>query len=223
MTPRGSASAAPPIRIVIADDHPIVRGGLRNIVEAESDLVIVGEASTADELRRTALEVCDVLVLDLSMPGAIGLGLLKEIRTRFPSMPILVLSISPEEQFAIRALRAGASGYVTKRSAPAMLVDAVRRVFAGGVYVSVAVSRQLAAQALRPAVRAGSKHSRLSDRELEILQLLVSGLSSTKIAAHLHISVKTVSTHRARLLAKLGLDSNAALVRFAIRERLAEA
>ncbi len=223
MTPRSAPAHARVIRIVIADDHPIVRRGLRNIVESESDFMVVGEASTADEIDNTLLDGCDVLVLDLSMPGAVGLSVLKDVRLRSPALPILILSMTPEEQFALRALRAGASGYITKRSAPDMLVDAIRRVIGGGVYVSVAVSRMLAAEALRPAARTRSMHSRLSDRELEILQLFASGMSSTKIAAHLDISVKTVSTHRKRLLTKLGLDSNAALIRFAIREQIVEA
>jgi two-component system invasion response regulator UvrY len=211
------------IRIVIVDDHPIVRNGLRNIVEAEPDLTVVAEAATAEELRSApALADCDVVVLDLAIPGAVGLSVLKELRARCAALPILMLSITPEEQFAMRALRAGASGYLTKRSAPDQLVDAIRRVAAGGIYVSVAMSRVLASEALRPPARRRSGHNQLSDRELEVLRLLASGLSPTRIGAQLSVSIKTISTYRKRLLTKLGLDSNAGLIRYAIEERLIE-
>lgn len=183
-------------------------------------MTVVAEAASADEVHGADLNACDVLVLDLAIPGAVGLSVLREARRRCPSLPILILSVTPEEQFAVRALHAGASGYLTKRTAPEQLVEAIRRVLAGGVYMSVAISRELAAEALRPAVRTRPGAARLSERELEVLQLLGSGVSPTKIATRLGVSVKTISTHRARLLTKLGLDSNAALIRYALHEHL---
>ena len=211
-----------PVRIVIADDHPVVRQGLKYIVESEPDLSVVAEASSAEEVLTAPLGACDVLVLDLGMPGAVGLSLLSEVRARFTDLPILILSIIPEEQFAIRALQAGASGYISKRSASELLVEAVRQVVDGGLYMSETVSRRFAMEAFRPPVPGSPIRRRLSNREIEIVRLYAVGLSLTKIAEQLHISVKTVSTHRRRLMTKLGLDSNAALIRYALRERLIE-
>jgi two-component system, NarL family, invasion response regulator UvrY len=208
-------------RIMIADDHPVVRRGLRDIVEMEADLQVVAEAETASEvLARAARSACDVIVLDLSMPGASGLSVLKELRRRHPQTAVLVLSVAPEEQFALRAVKAGAAGYLTKRSAPDQLVDAIRCVIEGRVHLSVAAGRSLVSEVLRPEPRRGAQWQRLSDRELEILRLLASGMSPTRIGGELGISVKTVSTHRARILTKLGMSSTASLVRYAIAERL---
>lgn len=211
------------IRIIVADDHPIVRHGLRNIVEDEADLSVAGEAGTADEVLAAAERIpCDVILLDLSMPGAQGLDLLKALRRRFPAVAILVLSIAPESQFAVRALQAGAAGYITKRSAPDLLVDAIRHVVGGGVHFSLATGRALADEALRLQPRRGADWTRLSVRENEILRLLASGLSATTIGRELGISVKTVSTHRTRMLAKLDLESTAALIRYALNAGVIE-
>jgi two-component system, NarL family, invasion response regulator UvrY len=219
---RAATADRRPIRIVIADDHPIVRRGLCNIVEAEPDLVVISEAATAEEVRTSPLEACDLLVLDLAMPGAVGLSVLKELRGRVPALPILILSITPEEQFALRALRAGASGYLTKRSAPDQLVEAIRFVVRGGIYLSRAMSLALANEALRAGPRPRFSATRLSERELDVLHRLASGRSATAIAAELGISVKTVSTYRRRLLAKIGGESTVALIRYAIREGIVE-
>lgn len=213
----------PRARIIIADDHPIVRRGLRNIVETEDDLEVVAEAGTAAEvLDLAARTACDVVVLDLSMPGAKGLSVLKDLRRQQPRTAVLVLSVAPEEQFALRAVKAGASGYLTKRSAPDQLVDAIRCVIRGGLHLSLATGRSLVNEALRPEPRRAAHWARLSDRELEILRRLASGVSPTRIGQELEISVKTVSTYRRRLLTKLDLDSTAGLIRYAISEGLIE-
>lgn len=206
---------------MIADDHPVVRRGLRDIVEAEEDLEVVAEAeNAAGVLEYAARTECDVVLLDLSMPGASGLSVLKELRRQHPHIAVLVLSVAPEDQFAVRAVKAGASGYLTKRSAPHQLVDAIRCVIKGGLHLSVATGRSLVNEALRPEPRRSAQWARLSDRELEILRLLASGMSATRAGQELGISVKTVSTHRKRILTKLDLDSTAGLVRYAIEEGL---
>jgi DNA-binding NarL/FixJ family response regulator len=208
---------------MIADDHPIVRRGLRNIVESEKDLQVVAEAENAAEvLERAARTQCDVVVLDLAMPGANGLSVLKELRRQHPRIAVLVLSVAPEEQFALRAVKAGAAGYLTKRSAPNQLVDAIRCLLNGRLHLSVATGRSLVNEAMRPNPRRSERWTRLSDRELEILRLLAAGLSPTRIGQALGISVKTVSTHRRRLMTKLDIDSTAGLVRYAITEGLIE-
>ena len=218
---RADRTKEPHARIIIADDHPIVRRGLRNIVDAEDGFEVVAEAGTADEVLDSAARVeCDIVVLDLAMPGAAGFDVLKELRRQFPRVPVLVLSVAPEDPFALRALKAGASGYLTKRSAPDQLVDAIRRVVSGGVHLSLATGRALVDEALRPVERHGPTWSRLSNRELEVLRLLASGMSPTRIGRDLGISIKTVSTHRKRLLTKLGLETTADLVRYALAQRL---
>lgn len=199
--------------IIIADDHPIVRRGLRNIVEVEADLEVVGEAASAGEvIELVSSTPCDVVVLDLSMPGASGLSVLTELRRLHPGIAILVLSVAPEEQFAVRAVKAGAAGYLTKRSAPQQLVEAIGRVLGGGLHVSFVTARSLAHDGLEPSCR--TEHwGRLSDRELEILKRLAAGASPTLIGDELGISRKTVSTHRKRLLKKLDLHATAELIR----------
>jgi DNA-binding NarL/FixJ family response regulator len=208
------------IRIVVADDHPIVAQGLCRLAEAERDITVVAQPATIDALWQTPLETCHVVVLDLSMPGAQGLSALRELRIRYPHISVLVLSVAPEEQFALRVFRAGAAGYLPKRSAPEALVEAIRRVAAGGIYTSIIVSRQLAIAALRPALTTRSTSNLLSDREIDVLRLYAGGLSATRIAVELSLSIKTVSTYRKRLLEKLGLSSTAALIRYAIHEHL---
>lgn len=211
-----------PIRVVIADDHPVVRQGLCKIVESDGDCAVVAQASTVDEMWCAPLDACDVLVLDLAIPGAVGLSAVAAVHERVPTLPILILSVASEEQFAVRALRAGASGFLTKRTAPDQLVSAIQHVANGGVHVSVAVSRQLAMEVLRPGRETNHGPSSLSNREIEVLRLYASGLTATAIATQLEVSIKTISTHRRRLLDKLGLESNAALVRYAVRQHLVD-
>jgi two-component system invasion response regulator UvrY len=219
-----TARTSPRIRIIVADDHPIVRKGLCQIVESDPALHVVAETATADDTLATAQRTpCDVVVLDLNMPGAVGLSVLKALREQLPAVPVLVMSMAPEDQFGARAVRAGAAGYISKRTAPEQLVDAIHRVVAGGLYVSSTTGQALAQDLLRPPARAGANAFRLSDRELEVLRLLGSGVSGEAIAARLGVSGKTVSTYRKRLLTKLGLDSTAALIRYAIEQGIADA
>jgi DNA-binding NarL/FixJ family response regulator len=204
------------IRVFIADDHPIVRQGLRRIVEADSGLVISGEAGDGVALL-AALETAasDLVLLDVSMPGGPFLDTLKALRERFPSIRVLVLSVHPEDQWAVRALRAGASGYLTKDHSPDQLLEAIRRVYRGGKYVSPTLAEQLATQLDGGGQRA--PHELLSDREFEVMRRLGSGLTVSQIATELALSVKTVSTYRSRILEKMAVTDNADLVRYAAR------
>ncbi|MCU0626488.1 MAG: response regulator transcription factor [Gemmatimonadaceae bacterium] len=206
------------IRVLIADDHPIVRAGLSGIVADAHDIRVVGDAATGDELlARVAETAADLVLLDVSMPGPGVVSLLEQLRTLHPSVRVLVLSVHPEEQYATRALRAGARGYLTKDHSPAELVAAVRKVHAGGRYVSDTLAERLASE-LGGDVRVA--HERLSDREFEVLCLLGSGRTVTEIAGLLALSVKTVSTYRTRILAKLPAESNAELVRYVVTHGL---
>ena len=202
------------IRIFIADDHPIVRQGLRRIVEADAGLTIAGEAGDAPSLLG-ALErvVTDVVLLDVSMPGGLFLETLRELRTKHPTVRVLVLSVHPEDQWAVRALRAGASGYLTKDHSPDQLLEAIRRVYRGGKYVSPTLAEHLAEHLDRGGQRA--PHEMLSDREFEVMRRLGSGLTVSQIAGELAISAKTVSTYRTRILEKMAVATNAELVRYA--------
>ena len=209
------------IRIVIADDHAIVRRGLKQIVEEESDLQVTGEAANAAEvLRLLRPDDTDVLVLDINMPGRSGLEVLRDVKEQRPKLPVLVLSAHSEEQYAMRVLKAGAAGYLTKDSAPDELVRALRKVHAGGKYVSPALAEQLAS-ALQPDSERPPRE-RLTDREYQVLCLIGSGKTVSEIADHLTLSVKTISTYRARLLEKMGLTTNAELTHYAIRNHLVE-
>ncbi|HYL56173.1 MAG TPA: response regulator transcription factor [Gemmatimonadales bacterium] len=206
----------PAIRIFIADDHPIVRQGLRRMVEADPGLVISGEAGDAAMLL-AALEktATDLVLLDVSMPGGPFLDTLRTLRERHPSIRVLVLSVHPEDQWAVRALKAGASGYLTKDHSPEQLLEAVRRVYRGGKYVSPTLAEQLATHLDAAGQRA--PHELLSDREFEVMRRLGSGLTVSQIASELAISAKTVSTYRARILEKMAVATNADLVRYAAR------
>jgi DNA-binding NarL/FixJ family response regulator len=204
------------IRILIADDHPIVRQGLRRIVEADAGLVISGEAGDAAALLK-ALETAatDLVLLDVSMPGGPFLETLRALRERHPTIRVLVLSVHPEEQWAVRALRAGASGYLTKDHSPDQLLEAIRRVYRGGKYVSPTLAERLASQLDGGGQRA--PHELLSDREFEVMRRLGSGLTVSQIASELGLSAKTVSTYRTRILEKMAVATNADLVRYAAR------
>ena len=210
------------IRIFIADDHPVVRAGLRHIVEQDHDMVVSGEAvSGRDALDALTHTIADVVLLDVSMPGMSFTETLRQLRDEHPSVKILVLSVHPEDQFAVRALRAGASGYVTKDHSATELLDAVRRVFRGGRYVSETLAERLASF-VDPRFE-GMPHERLSDREFEVLRSLGTGLSVKEAADELCLSPKTVSTYRARLLEKMGLSSTADIVRYAATHGLIQA
>lgn len=208
------------IRIVIADDHPIVRAGLREIIGQERDMSIAAEAETSQDVFDVlARKPADVLILDVMMPGRGGMEVVKQLREERPGLPVLILSVFPEDQLAVRALRAGAAGYLTKESVPAELVGAIRKVFAGGRYVSPLVAEKLAREL---SGSAQAPHERLSDREYQILRMIVRGQTVGDIADELSLSVKTISTYRARLMEKLGVKTTADLVRYALAERLVE-
>ena len=202
------------IRVLLADDHQIVRDGLKGILAATSDIAVAGEAADGDAaLALVRAHDFDVAMLDLSMPGLAGIDLIKRLKAEKPKLPLLVLSMHGEQQYAARALKAGASGYLTKDSAAEQLVGAIRKLAAGGVHISEAAAASLVAAERAP-------HQALSDREFEVLRLLAAGLGPTEIGARLHLSVKTISTHKTRILEKLGLRSTADLVRYALENKL---
>ena len=211
------------ISILIADDHTIMREGLKRILENQDDFVVVGEATNGLEAIQWVQDWAkkggfDVLLLDLSMPGKSGVDLIKQIKIEAPKLPILVLTMHEEEHYAVRTIRAGASGYLTKESAATLLVEAIRRVAAGRLYISPSVAEQLALNIMPR--NDELPHQRLSDREFEVFQLLASGASVTEIAEKLHLSVKTVSTHKTRILQKMDANSLADIVKYAITNNL---
>lgn len=209
------------IRVLIADDHAIVREGLKQIVADTPDIVVAGEAKDGHEaLDAISKKDYDVVLLDISMPGMSGLDVLKQLRSQKPHLRILILSIYPEEQYAVRTLKAGASGYLTKDSAPDELVGAIRNVFAGGTYVSRSLGEKLAAGLKLDANK--PPHEALSDREFQVMRMLASGKRGKEIAEELLLSVKTVSTYRRRVLDKLGIKNNSALIRYAMQNHLLE-
>ena len=208
-------------RIAIADDHVLVRRGLAELLREMDDFRVVGEASSGDELLRLLREDrVDVIVMDMNMPGPSGLDLVKSIRAEFPRLPILVLSAHPEDQYAVRVVRAGAMGYLTKESAEADLVVAVRRVASGKRYLTQALAASLLdALDTNPDE---DPHAALSDREYQVLRLIASGMTVGGIAEHLSLSVKTVSTYRSRLLQKMGMSNNSEITRYALENGLVE-
>lgn len=209
------------IRVVIADDHTIVREGLKQILRADPELAIAGEARDGAEVVECVRQLdFDVLLLDMSMPKKSGIELIKQIKNERPKLRILVLSMHEEQQYAVRAIKSGASGYLTKESAPAQLISAIRKVAAGGAFISAAVAEQLALRAMPQTD--GPPHTTLSDREYEVFQLLVAGKTVSDIASQLNLSVKTVSTHKARLMEKMGMTNHAELIRYALAHRLVD-
>jgi len=207
------------IRVIIADDHPIVREGLTRLVGDEAEMSVVAEAGSGDELLRRIGEVsADVLLLDVSMPGPGVLETIRRVRARRPEIRVLVLSIHPEDQYAVRCLRAGAWGYLSKQRTASELVTAIRRLHGGQHYVTEALAEQLAAEVSPDAERA--PHESLSDREYQVLCLLGAGKSVQAAAEQMRLSPKTVSTYRARVLEKIGLASTAELIRYAVEHEL---
>jgi two-component system, NarL family, invasion response regulator UvrY len=206
-------------RILIADDHAIVRSGLKQIVASAPDLEVAGEATTSHEvLSLIRQHPWDIIVLDINMPGRSGIETLKEIKRDYPKLPVLMLSMYPEDQYAVRALKAGAAGYLTKESAPEELLTAIRKVLRGGKYISPTVAEHLVfALDVNPDK---PLHTLLSDREYQIFCLIASGKTVSEIADELAISVKTVSTHRTRILEKMQMRTNAELTHYAIRNEL---
>jgi two-component system, NarL family, invasion response regulator UvrY len=209
------------MRILIADDHAVVRRGLRHVLAEAFKKAVFGEAANSQEaLERVWKEHWDVVILDLTMPGRSGLDVLKEMKRAKPKLPVLILRMHPEDQFAVRLLKAGASGYMTKETAPAELVGAVNKAIAGGRYVSLPLAEKLASLIVHD--ESAAPHESLSDREFLILRLIASGKPVGAIARELSLSVKTVSTYRARLLEKMHMDNNSELVHYAFQNQLVE-
>ena len=209
------------LRVLLADDHAIIRDGLKQILADTADLIVAGEAANGLEVMQQVREKdWDVLVLDISMPGRSGLELIHMIKNEKPELPILILSMHHEEQYAVRAFQAGAMGYLTKESDGELLVAAIRRVANGGVHISDKVA-ELMVRGIRPAT-AAQPHSLLSDREYQVFNLLVLGRGLTEIGVELSLSVKTISTHKTHILQKMNLASTADLIRYAIAHGLAD-
>jgi two-component system invasion response regulator UvrY len=210
------------IKVLLADDHGIVRAGLRRIVEDSADMEVVAEAADGKEaIRQVRKQAPDVVVVDISMPGMDGLEVISQLRVYNPQLPIIVLTMHEEEQYVVRAIEAGAMGYITKRSAPEQLVEAIRKVHAGGRYLTDEAVELLALRVARGAPT-GFPLDTLSMRELQVLRRLALGHTNREIAESYHISIKTVDTYRSRLLKKLNLRNNAELSRFAMQNRLIE-
>jgi two-component system, NarL family, invasion response regulator UvrY len=206
------------LQILIVDDHAIVRRGLMQILTDELDIRVSETGDAHDAFRRILEHPWDLVVLDLDLPGKSGLDLLKEIRQERPRLPVLILSVHLPEQFAVRTLRAGASGFLSKDAAPDELVKAIRQILRGGTYITEPTAERLLADLNAPAT--GMPHDALSDREFQILRLLGAGKTVKAIATELSLSVPTVSTYRARVLKKLGLRTTAEVVRYAIEQRV---
>ena len=209
------------IRVFIADDHAIVREGLKQILAEQRDIIVAGEAENGlDAIKLFRKSRCHVMLLDISLPDRNGIEVLKQIKAERPELAVLMLSMHREDQYAIRALKAGAAGYLTKQSAPRELVTAIRQVAAGQKYVSATLAQALAAQV--GADHDAPVHDSLSDREFQTLTMIASGKTVSEIARELSLSVKTVSEYRARLLAKMNLKTSAELTSYAIRNQLVE-
>jgi two-component system, NarL family, invasion response regulator UvrY len=203
------------IRVLIADDHSIVRDGLKRILAATPDIKVADEAASGDAaLALVKANDYDIAMLDMSMPGLSGIDLIKRLKLEKPKLRILVLSMHGEKQYAARALKAGASGYLNKDSASELLLGTLRKIAAGGVHIGDAAAASLLEN------KEGLRHEALSDREFEVMRLLVEGLGPTEIGERLHLSVKTVSTHKTHILEKLDLGGTAELVRYALEHRL---
>jgi len=209
------------IRIVIADDHAIVREGLKQVLASDGGIQVVGEAQNGHEALACVRDLdFDLLLLDMSMPGKSGIELIKQVHAEKPKLRILILSMHEEKQYAVRAIRAGASGYLTKESASAQLVAAIRKVASGGAFISAEVAQQLALSAMPGGQTL--PHESLSDREFQVFRMIAEGKSVSEIAERLSLSVKTVSTHKANLLHKMEMSTTADLVRYALTHRLVE-
>jgi DNA-binding NarL/FixJ family response regulator len=208
------------IRVIIAEDHTIVRQGLEQLLAEHDDIEVTGVAASGDEvLAQIRGAACDVVLLDLNMPGPHGIELVEQIKYEKPGLQVVVLSMHKEEQFALRALKAGAAAYLTKDSAVDELVGGLRKVAAGETYICMAIAQALALDMLHP--KPGPAHDQLSSREYSVLVMVARGQPLNEIAEELHLSAKTVSTYKARLMEKMGFANNAELVRYAAAHKLA--
>ena len=211
------------IKILVADDHAIVREGLKRILGSATDMAVTGEACTGQEVvEKVTRNDFDVLVLDISMPGRNGLDILRELRVMKPKLHVLMLSVFPEEQYAVRVIRAGASGYMTKDSAPVELVTAIRRISQGRKYVSSSLAERLAVDLELGSDRDRPPHELLSDREYRVMCMVAAGTRANEIAEELMLSVKTISTYRTRILRKMRMKSSAELTHYAIKHGLVD-
>jgi len=209
------------INVVVVDDHAVVREGYKRLLERNAGMAVSGEAADGHEaLKVIKEEPCDVVLLDITMPSKSGLDVLKQLHAESPRLPVLVLSMHAEDQYAVRVLRAGAAGYLTKESAPAKLVQAIRKVVRGGKYVSSTLAEKLVYDLDGDTSKAA--HEILSDREYQVLCMIASGKTVTEIGEELALSVKTISTYRVRILEKLNMKNNAELTRYAIKEGLVD-
>ena len=206
------------LKIVIVDDHPVIRRGLKQIITEEPNIEVIGEAENAQVALTLIRETdCDAVILDITMPGTSGLDVLKQVKCEYPKLPVLILSVHPEEQYAVRVIRAGASGYMTKDNTPDELIKAIRKIASGGKYITPFLAEKLVS-----VLDASQKllHERLSDREFQVMRMIASGKAISDIAEELCLSGKTVSTYRARILKKMNMKSNAELIRYALENEL---
>jgi len=207
------------IRILIADDHPLFREGLRHILAGCPDFTVADEASNGQEvLEKVSNNECDMVLLDIAMPGTPGLEVLKRLKIEKPKLPVLVLSMYPEEQYAVRVIKAGASGYLTKESASEELITAIRRISGGRKYITASIAERLADDVEPTAEK--PLHDTLSDRELEVFRMIAAGKTTIQMAEGLFLSVKTISTYRARILDKMQMKTNAELIHYAIKHNM---
>ncbi|MBA4374510.1 MAG: DNA-binding response regulator [Thermodesulfovibrio sp.] len=209
------------LRVLIADDHPIVRKGIRQILEETKNIQSIVEAETGQEvLDKVRIGKFDIVLLDISMPGMSGIDTLEELKKLNPSLPVLILSMYPEEEYAVRALKAGASGYLTKKSAPDELATAIRKIYKGERYISPTLADLLASNLMDNIER--PLHESLSNREFQVMRMIVTGKALKEIAGEMSLSPKTVSTFRSRILQKLHMTSNAELIQYAMKNQLSE-
>jgi DNA-binding NarL/FixJ family response regulator len=206
------------IKVIIADDHPLFRRGLKHALDDTNDITVAAEVSNGDELLTRAKEdKFDIVLLDIAMPGKSGLDLLKQLKTEYPALSVLVLSVYPEEQYAVRFIKAGASGYLTKESASEQLAQAIRKIANGGKFASQQIIEKLAFESSDPD---RPPHEKLSDREYQVFCMIAAGKPLTEIGEDLSLSVKTISTHRSRILEKMRMTKNAELIHYAIKTNL---
>ncbi len=209
------------LKILVADDHPIVRQGIKQIIADTTDMVVAGEATNGQEVLNAVKEnPYDVILLDIAMPSPNSIDILKQLKKDKPQIAVLILSIHPEEQYAVRTLKAGASGYLTKESAPDELVEAIRKVSKGGKYITSSLAESLATILIKE--DQGLPHTILSDREYQVLLMISSGKTNKEIANELSLSVKTISTYRYRILEKMNMRTNAELIHYAIKHELVD-